>query len=393
MKISLQTPIAIVGLGLSGESALAFLLAAGFSRKDLITFDEKSGTAQVTDPEVLMRDHRPRTLVVSPGVFLKKPWLVKAKLDGVFITSEISLACSVLKDEKIIGVTGAVGKSTTVSLLGAVLKSADSQAFIGGNLGMPFCDYAKDLLLKKRPHAQWVALELSSFQLENCEGLCLDAAILVSLVPNHLERYSSQEEYYETKLKLLKICKGPFILNEDSPDLLSKKRQISEIAKIAGSTAHWVSSRSGQLTDLNLSQALLVGVHNQQNLALTAQTLLSLGFTKQQLNPLLLFSGLPHRLEMFGSWNGLQFINDSKATALESVLMAVEACQARVKPNEKIHLFLGGRNKNLPWENLDRLALEKNIVFYFFGESRDIIPTKSKLTGVSKETLKELIAD
>lgn len=187
----IQTPVAIVGMAKSGESAERFLLARGLKREEVLTFDQKV-PAQFNDPQALMSQGKPKTLVVSPGVPLKSSWIIEAQKAGVIVTSEINLACEVLADEKIIGVTGSLGKSTTVSLLGAGLSAFDKNAFVGGNLGTPFCEYATGVLTGKRPRAQWIVLELSSYQLENCKALKVNHAAITFLSANHMERYDSQ---------------------------------------------------------------------------------------------------------------------------------------------------------------------------------------------------------
>ena len=223
MNIALKTPIAIVGLGLSGESAYKFLLASGYKKSDLILFDEKSPKAEVSDPDILFSKYHPQTLVVSPGVPLSKPWIQAAKSRGVKITSELNLAASIIKDEIIIGITGSVGKSTTTALIGDALSKIDKDTFVGGNLGTAFCDYALGIVEESRARAKWIVLELSSYQLENCEDIFLDFGVITYFTPNHLERYPSLNDYYNTKLKIIDFCKGPCILNQDSTELFSFK--------------------------------------------------------------------------------------------------------------------------------------------------------------------------
>jgi UDP-N-acetylmuramoylalanine--D-glutamate ligase len=162
---NLKTPIAIVGMGKSGDSAKRLLIACGVSAELILTFDGKLDSANFKDSNKLMSEGKPQTLVVSPGVPLASAWIKDAKNRGVFITSEITLACSCLSTEKLIGVTGSVGKSTTVSLLQAGLEAFSKTGFVGGNLGIPFATYAADVVEKKRPVADWVVLELYRYQL------------------------------------------------------------------------------------------------------------------------------------------------------------------------------------------------------------------------------------
>ena len=213
---NLKTPIAVIGLGKSGTSAMALLREFGFKETELATYDAKDATATFSSVEKLLQ-FSPKTLVVSPGVPLNSSWIQSLVKDGVAVTSEINLAASLLTTEKLIGVTGSVGKSTVVSLLGAGAASFDKNAFIGGNIGIPFCDYVLGLL-KGKPRAEWVVLELSSFQLENCEKLSLKYSIVSFLSSNHLERYTSLEDYYAKKLHITSITKEVCLFNKSSKD-------------------------------------------------------------------------------------------------------------------------------------------------------------------------------
>lgn len=380
---NLKTPIAIVGMGKSGEAAKRLLLSSGISPTDLTCFDSKLSSADFNDPEIMMLECKPRTLVVSPGVPLATPWISTARSNGIKITSELSLACSVLTTEKVIGVTGSVGKSTTVSLLEAGLKTFSETAFVGGNLGIPFAEYAADLVENKRLHADWVVLELSSYQLENCEGLALDFSAITYFTSNHLERYDNIQHYYDTKWKILSLTKNKMLLNREGGDLIEySKSNFSDQIQI-------ISKDDSQLQSLNLKEALLIGQHNQDNLALAAGIAIEAGWPSSSIEGMKKFKGLAHRLENLGVHKGVRFINDSKATAMDSVLIAATAAFDTLEKNGSLFLLLGGKDKNLPWEQLNTLSNLKGINFIFFGECRDIAKNKSRLSGPSFPKLNE----
>jgi UDP-N-acetylmuramoylalanine--D-glutamate ligase len=371
----IQTPVAVVGMARSGESARRLLLARGLKKADILTFDQKV-PAQFSDPVELMAKGRPKTLVVSPGVPLKSSWIIEAQKSGLLITSEINLACESLADEKIIGVTGSLGKSTTVSLLGSGLAAFDKNAFVGGNLGTPFCDYAYGIITGERPRAQWIVLELSSYQLENCANLKLDHSAITFLSANHMERYESLEDYYLTKWRMIDKTKGTMFLNKNGGDLLVFAEKQPEFSRCIV-----VSSHDKNLTPHTLSQSALLGTHNQDNLALAAQIALHCHWPISSLQSMKTFKGLEHRLENMGFFEGVRYINDSKATALDSVLTAVEVAHDYLSPQATLHVLLGGRNKNLPWEELQSLGKIPRVEFLFFGECRDVAKEKSRLPG------------
>lgn len=382
----LKSPVAVVGMGKSGEAAKKLLQLCGFEANEIATFDGKLASANFSHSDKLMSEFKPATLVVSPGVPLSSPWIQEAKKNGIQITSEISLACACLENEKIIGVTGSVGKSTTVSILGAGLEAFSKTGFVGGNLGIPFAQYICEVLEGKRPRADWIVLELSSYQLENCEGLSLDYSAITYFTANHLERYLSLDEYYDTKWKILSLTKHTMFVNARGGDLVA-------YAKDKGSeeSVTVVAKEDPDLIHLKLSDAFLIGTHNQDNLALAATIAKAAGWPLSAIEGMKSFKGLSHRLEYVGTVKGLRFINDSKATAMDSVLIAAQAAADSRDAHAQLILLLGGRDKNLPWDLLSSLKEIPQTTFVFFGECREIAQNKSQLPGFSFKTLAEAI--
>lgn len=383
---NLKTPIAIVGIAKSGEAARQLLLKSGIAPEKVLTFDIKLETADFKDPELLMQKGAPKTLVVSPGVPLTSAWIQKARAQGVKITSELSLACSCLTTEKLIGVTGSVGKSTTVSLLQAGLEAFSTSFFVGGNLGTPFAQYVLDVLNNTRSRAEWVVLELSSYQLENCENLILDFSAITYFTSNHLERYESLSHYYRTKWEILALTRHQTLLNNEGGDLIEYAQSTD-----AGTKTVVVSKNDLALTSLHLEQAQLIGQHNQDNLALAASIAKIAGWPIASIEGMKAFKGLVHRLENIGTYKGIRFINDSKATAMDSVLIAATAAHDTLATGGRLFLLLGGRDKNLPWQDLIPLKSFADINFIFFGECRDIAQNKSTLPGPQFAKLEEAL--
>ncbi len=154
--ISIPTPIAIVGMGLSGKSAYRLLLNLQIKPEMIASFDEKSLGCDFQNSSELLTKFQPKTLVVSPGVALSTPWIQDFQKSGGNITSELAIAIDCLTSEKIIAITGSIGKSTTTSLLAAGAPAEDPHFFVGGNLGYPLADYVSDVfekdLSKLRPN-------------------------------------------------------------------------------------------------------------------------------------------------------------------------------------------------------------------------------------------------
>lgn len=359
----LKRPIAVVGLGLSGEAALRLLKQNGVKATDLIRFDDKPGTADYSDPEKMIQERKPQVLVVSPGYPLSREWIQDFRESGGMVTSELALALQFLTTEKVIGVTGSVGKSTTVSLLEAGLKAFSPDSFVGGNIGRPLADYVCDLQEGKRNLSPWIVLELSSYQLENCGSLRCEYSAITYLTANHLERYPSQTAYYDTKWELVKRTIKAVVLNESGGDLAKYARGKRENAQLL-----WTDHKDEELVEFGFDEANLLGSHNQDNLAVAGKLAREAGWPKEAFQAMKEFRGLPHRMENLGERRGIRFVNDSKATTIESVRTAALGIYDRMDRKTQLILLVGGRDKNLPWGELSALRKIQKLRPIFFGE-------------------------
>lgn len=373
LQIKLQKPIAILGMGVSGQACLDLLLTAGVSRSDILTHDQKAAS-DVPHTQDLLR-LRPKNLIVSPGFALRQDWIQQLVTQGAVLSSELEVASQFLTSEKVIGITGSVGKSTVTSLIGAGLEAARIPCFVGGNLGHPLASYVVSLLRGERSKAEIVVLELSSYQLENFQSLRAEASIITSLTANHMERYDSLSDYYETKFDLVKKTRGPKIFNASGLDLASYRQRFS------GPNDLWTDRNDPALASLPWTQMKMVGSHNRDNLALAARLGQMLKWPESYTQGLLQFRGLTHRLENLGQYHGVLFLNDSKATTVASVLQAVDSIQDLVKTCTRAWLLIGGKDKNLPWPELARLKTLSNFQFLFFGECGEKARTDSTLSG------------
>ncbi len=376
-KLDLPLPIAIIGLGLSGEAVLKLLLAAGIERSQILTFDQKS-PADFQDTEKLLSIGKPKTLCVSPGVPLAQSWIQECLQQGLRLTSELEIAFAFLTSEKVVAITGALGKSTTTSILGTGVTAIDPNAFVGGNLGFPLAEYATGLISGNRNKALFVLLELSSYQLENFRNLKCEAAVLTHLSPNHLERYQNLQHYYETKMRLFQHATGLGVLNRSGGDIGALREQIQAF----NSSINWVlTDRSDLGFQTRLKQKPnLVGTHNLDNLSLAFAVAEFFRWPQESFNAMIKFPGLAHRLENCGTIQDVLFLNDSKATSISSVLQALNSVTGD-HPDRRVHLLVGGKDKNLPWEDLRVAGRNPNVLFYFFGEIGPKAQEKSQLPG------------
>lgn len=336
-NLDLSKKIAVIGLGRSGLSAMALLQKLGANR--LTTLDE-SGEADYSDGKSLLTDFQPDVLVVSPGVPLSKDWIQEFSQKGGCLTSELNIASSCLDGEKVLGITGSMGKSTVCAALSFALEKEGKGVFLGGNFGVPLAQYCLDTLENRRGRAEFIVLELSSFQLENCVQLKLDYAGITALAPNHLERYSSCEDYYDTKWSIQNQSRGRILLNACNAEL---KAYVAK--KDDSSGFEWINENFED----DWLDAKIVGTHNHENLGYSFGVLQRVGEFQNAKSDLQDFPGLSHRLENLGERKGRLFINDSKATNIDSVKAAIDSC---ANLNRPIVLLLGGKDKGLPWEEL-----------------------------------------
>lgn len=381
--LGLRKPYGIVGLGRSGLALLQLLLKLGISRSEIFTFDDKSKEADFNQPDVFLQNPI-KTVFVSPGVPLSTPWVQNFEASGGKISNEFELSFSLLQSERVVGVTGSLGKSTVTSLLHAGALAVDPNAFAGGNLGTPLSTYISEVM-DGRPRAQFINLEISSYQLERFKNLDLELGVITYLSPNHLERYPSLEDYYDTKLRLGQQSIRGVICNSHGGDLKS----FVEKRKPRWPETFWCAKNDEVMTSLQVRNCSLVGQHNMDNLALAVRVARLMNWDAKSLTAMQQFKGLPHRLELVSEKRGVRFINDSKATAMDSVENAIASVLS--EDPTRILLLLGGKDKGLPWERLQTLKTNSKVLPFVFGADRNFILEKTKLEAPSFDRLEDLL--
>jgi UDP-N-acetylmuramoylalanine--D-glutamate ligase len=310
---------AVFGLGVSGLSALKLLSKLGYkplvvNSGDPESWENREEILKYTDPEncfsqldAVARLGQVDCIILSPGISLKSPILVRAHENRVPIIGEVELAFRNI-DLPIIGITGTNGKTTTSMMVAKALEIAGYHVFLGGNIGTPVSELA--LSDKKYDYA---VLELSSFQLETIDHFRSHISIITNITPNHMERYESFEDYFNAKLRLLE--------NNRSQDLILVDSRISSsiIAK------HEVIQT---LPSYDLSRTLLKGDHNKKNFYCAYKVLdfLEVHEKDKVMQELIdTFHPVEHRLEFTGRFNDLDYFNDSKSTNFRSTQVALDA--------------------------------------------------------------------
>ena len=393
-----EKEVAILGLGKSGASAAKLLLADG---KQVYVSD--SGTAPgVEDAARQLRDigatvdtgghdlariARASKVVVSPGIDPNAAPIAAAREAKRPLVSEIEIALRYLTDTRIIAVTGTNGKTTTTALIGHILRGLGEKAVDAGNIGMPLSDLAR-----RDVRPDWISLEMSSFQLHDTPSLNPVVGVLTNLSPDHLDRYPSAEEYYADKALLFANATedSRWVLNADDARVKSMAGEVKGRKfefSLTGKADAWYDDEAGSL-ELAKGRLMprgelnLLGDHNVANAlaAALAVTVADDRFAADEsraaiADALRTFKALNHRLEIVGEVNGVQWINDSKATNVSSTLVAVAGMR---RPTI---LLLGGRHKGEPYSSLADPIRKyvKKIIAY--GESAAII--EKDLDGVA----------
>ena len=318
-------------------------------------------------------------VVVSPGVPPDAPPLAVARASGVRVASEVEVALHFLGDSRIIAVTGTNGKTTTTALIAHILQQLSGDAVEAGNIGTALSEIA----LAAR-HPKWIALEMSSFQLHDTPSLDPLVGVLTNLSPDHLDRYASVDAYYADKAKLFSSARSSshWVLNGDDALVREMATGVAGHQHLfsAGREADaYYDSASAMLVLLGKplagrSELLLLGIHNVAN-ALAASLAVAVADTSHQTGEaratiataLRGFRALPHRLELVGEFDGVQWINDSKATNVSSTAVAIDGME---RPTV---LLLGGRHKGEAYSPLANGIRSKVKKVIAYGEAAPLI--------------------
>jgi len=385
--------VAIVGMARSGVAAAEFLRKRGAR---VTVSDNRPAAALESEIQFLNErsiqhetgGHSSKLfaaadlIVVSPGVPLSIPVLRQAAQTGKRLVSEIELASWYLRG-KVIGITGTNGKTTTTSLTGEIIRAAGLRVQVGGNIGTPLIS-----LVESSKEDTWSVVELSSFQLEAAPTFRPDIGVILNITPDHLDRYASFEAYAQAKLNLFQnqVSSDCAVLNYDEPILQSAAGKIrSQVFWFSGThevkrgtyvAGGQIVFESGGKSDwvMACSDVLLKGRHNVENVAaaVTATRLagVALGSIASSVRH---FKAVEHRLEPVAEINGVQFVNDSKATNVDATAKALEAFESGVI------LILGGRDKGGNFATLSSLLLKRAQRVVLLGEAREKI--RAQLEG------------
>ena len=385
----LDKRITVIGLGISGKAVAILANQLGAT---VYASDSNSSEEIISNAMELMRDHHIGTetgihsnkiydsdlWIVSPGVSAKSLIVKKAYNHNIPIVSEIEFASWFTKSP-IIGITGSNGKTTTTFILKELFNENQTQGIIGGNIGVPF----SECILKEmsQPSRKLIyLLEISSFQLEFINSFRPNLSIYTNISEDHLDRHNSMQEYVEMKLRLVENCKenNTVVFNEDD-DTLKSVFQNSSLKKSTygiKSTNHTFYLKGNAIYHssldklvVNIKDIKLKGQHNILNLLAAATCADIYGVKIEHIkNIFKTFKGIPHRIEYITTIMGVDYINDSKATNINSVIVAIKTY------NKPTILLLGGVNKGVDFGLLIPHLKKNNVkIILAYGEAGEQI--------------------
>jgi len=398
--------VLVVGLGKSGLSAARWFSGQG---AEVTIGDVKAeadldqgflSESQKLGIKLETGGHREETfldsdmIIVSPGVPFDIGPLRAARENDIPVLGEIELALG-LVDIPIVAVTGTNGKTTTVSLLGDMIKGAGAKVFVGGNIGTPLMDYAAG-----EQDADYAVVEVSSFQLDTMDRFCPEVALLLNISPDHLDRYPDYETYVKSKLRIFQDQgQGQYaVLNDDDERLaqfcppgpesvlrygLEKRDNLHAYMEGDRLVACLPGKESHDFDIQRFKPPVRYNLENLMGVVLAGRSLdLEPSTIQDTINS---FQGLPHRTELVGSINGVDFFNDSKATNVDSASRSISSF------DRPVILIAGGRHKGGDYSPLVTAAKRKIKKVVLLGEARDLIAESFK--GIIPFTLAENMED
>jgi len=332
-------------------------------------------------------------LCISGGVPLDNPLVVAAMKRGVPLTNDTQIFMEAVPCQTV-GITGSAGKTTTAALVGEMAKNAFCihHSFIGGNIGDPLLNYVDEITPD-----DLAILEISSFQLEQMT-ISPNVAAVLNITPNHLDRHGTMEAYTAAKRRILEF--------QSAEDIAVLCREDAGSWNLRGDVrGRLISFGAGPLPEkqdgtfivndilrrceggaeiplLRRDQIQLRGEHNVMNFLAAFAIGYAAGLPLDaMLSAAEAFRGVAHRLEFVREWNGTQWYNDSIATTPERTMAAIRSF------TEPLVLLLGGRDKNLPWEELAALVRQRVEHVVLFGEAAEKIASAlEQATGPLPQT-------
>ncbi|MFT4176650.1 MAG: UDP-N-acetylmuramoyl-L-alanine--D-glutamate ligase [Luteolibacter sp.] len=361
--------VVVLGAGRSGRAAAALALREGatvslWDKADASAFGNllEGVSAHPLASEEQGREVVSDLLVVSPGIDTYGSYVAAFSKNAGETIGEVELAARCFNG-KIVGITGTNGKTTTTEIVARILAHASLGGTPCGNYGTPFAE----VVMSPEPPAA-VALELSSFQLETIRTLRPDVSIWLNFAPDHMDRYPTVEAYRAAKLRIFENQKTEDVAvvrsGENLPEIAAKKVVFST----EDESAEWFSDgrtifyQGSVFLDLEQDTSLR-GLHNAENVMASLAACSALGVPAHLMKEALHgYAPPPHRCELIRTLDGVEYLNDSKATNLHALESAL---RSQTRP---VVLIAGGKEKGLDYSPVLPLLKQKAIATVTFGQ-------------------------
>ncbi len=388
--------IVVLGGGISGFGSAILSKKMGFDTflSDMGTISEKYRTLlDKWDVDYESGGHTEELIlsasevVKSPGIPEKAPIIKKLRAQGTPIISEIEFAGRYLGASRTICITGSNGKTTTTSLIYKILCDAGYNVALGGNIGESFAYSVAT------GHYDWYVLELSSFQLDGMYDFKADVGILMNITPDHLDRYDYNfQNYVDSKMRITRNqgSSENFIYSSDDHTIVTQLKSMSTevnllpfvaVGELRPNQGAYLqddlikANLADMSVEISTKQMKIKGLHNAYNAMAASLATLSAGVSADVIERSICeFSPVEHRLEPSGTIEGVCYINDSKATNVDSVWYALESM---TKP---IVWIAGGTDKGNDYEPLKEFAKAKVHTLICMGTDNKAL--KSAFKGV-----------
>ena len=395
MTIALKDKqVLVLGLGDTGLSALRWLDRQGARLSVADTRDNPPGvealkaelpavqlytgafTAAIFDGVDLV--------VASPGVPLSEPEIQAAISRGVPVLGDVELFAQYRPaGAKVIAITGANGKTTVTTLVGEMCKAAGLKTIVAGNIGLPVLD----ALAMETPDVY--VLELSSFQLETTSNLVVDAATMLNLSEDHMDRYASMQEYAIAKARIFYHAKLQVLNRDDAWSMLMARAKLPQVTfgLDAGEDEHsyglrnvdgelWLSCGTHEL--MNMRDLKIAGLHNAANALAAIALCRGIGLDYVPIiQTLYNFKGLPHRVEWVANIDDVDYFDDSKGTNVGAT------CAALSGLSQKVVLIAGGDGKGQDFSPLKQAVADNARAVVLIGRDAPLIENELLETGVA----------
>jgi len=386
--------VLVLGLGETGLSALRWLNRQGARLSVADTRENPPGvdTLKAELPHVTLHTgaftaalFEAKDLVVSsPGIALREPEIQAAIARGVPVVGDVELFAQFRPaDAKVIAITGANGKTTVTTLVGEMCKAAGLNTIVAGNIGLPVLDALS------MPAPDVYVLELSSFQLETTSHLLIDAATMLNLTEDHMDRYDGMQAYAIAKARIFYNAKLQVLNRDDAWSMLMSRPKLSQVTfglnepedeqayglrEVDGET--WLCCGSHDL--MNMRDLKIAGLHNAANALAAIALCRGIGLEYAPIMQTLYnFKGLPHRVEWVAEIDEVDYYDDSKGTNVGATCAAIAGLP------RKVVLIAGGDGKGQDFSPLKQPVAENARAVVLIGRDAKLIEEVLLETGVA----------